>query len=89
MTQSNFFFCPGKGDQESSKQHYVWGVQVFWRGQWCTACDAGFHALRSEARAEARVMRAAGEEVRVVPYKACIDTKGRFNRQILSERLDY
>lgn len=94
MTQQNLF--PGlapavrtlKGDHASSANHYLWAVevQVDRRGVWIPLRLVS--TSRADARSIARRHRAVGKEVRVVPYKACIDSKGRHNRQVTSERLD-
>lgn len=94
MTQQNLFpglapvVRPLKGDIASSAANYLWVVerQVDSRGVWVPLRLV--NGTREGARDLARRHRANGSEVRVVPYKACIDTKGRHNRQVTSERLD-
>jgi hypothetical protein len=79
-----------KGDQAPNPNACLWVVETcvdprgpIWHPRFDTACHS-----RKRAREVARGMRAGGFETRVVPYKACVDSKGRHNRQILSERLD-
>lgn len=92
MTQTNLF--PGlssqlrhfKGDVASSAGALFWIVEKKIAGAWFPLRRV--QLTREDARAHARGQRIRGAEVRIVPYKACIDTQGRHNRQITSERLD-
>lgn len=95
-SQPNDFDSLTPGDKASSKANYIWLVEKLWRGQWVPApvhnTPGGLqHTTRSsreQARHVARELRMMGHEVRIVPYKACLDTRGRHNRQVTSERLD-
>jgi len=76
------------GDVASSKSAYVWIVEQFLADRWFP-CDGAYFA-REDARQRARELRTMyGMEVRVLAYKATIDVKGRFNRQVRKMRADY
>jgi hypothetical protein len=76
-----------KGDQAPNPNAAIWVVEYeVAAGVWYRlglSCPT-----RQRARQIAKAHRASGKNTRVVPYKACIDSKGRHNRQITSERLD-
>ena len=80
------------GDVASDKSQYVWAIQAKdANGDWRLTVDL-FGPLtflsRAKARSVARNVRAIhGNETRLVALKACIDTKGRLNRQIDGQRL--
>lgn len=83
------FFSTRKGDVASlKKREVVWVVELLGDNGWAPSYHSGF-LTRSEARQFARERRSYGWNTRVVPYKACVDTKVRVNRQAASERLDY
>ena len=83
------------GDKASSKTNYVWVLEKFHKGRWIPAPTLWMglnlqHIVRSKresVRHIARELRLMGHEVRVVPYKMCLDSLGRTNRQVKSERL--
>ena len=78
-----------KGDVASIKVHCLWTVEVN-RGNGWRSNGIETYVTREEARNAARYLRNySGLQTRIVPYKACYDSKGRKNRQIDSERLDY
>ena len=84
------------GDVASSQSNYVWVVEKFHQGHWGPCpfhlirgkLNSAVRAKRDDAREIAKYLRILGHNVRVVPYKACLDTRGRHNRQVKSERLD-
>jgi len=84
----NFFADNLPGDKASDSYSTLWVTEILVEGEYVPAGNIGF-ATREAARQEARYWRLCqGAKTRVTPYKACIDTKGRHNRQITSERLD-
>jgi hypothetical protein len=77
-----------RGDVASDKGRYRWVVEMFMAdGSWYPHYTT--YGTRHEAREFAANERTYGEITRIVPYKACLDSKGRHNRQVSSERLDY
>jgi hypothetical protein len=97
-SQPNDFDWQEPGDKASSQTNVIWAVEqynfnkeawepapVFFLDGELVQCTG---STRQAARYYARRLRERGRETRVVPYKACLDTKGRHNRQVKSERLD-
>jgi len=88
MTQSTFFYAPNRPDNHkgdvASSVTVMWIVETKAGGFWHPRFDTA-----SNTRKRARdIARSMWMKTRVVPYKACIDTQGRHNRQVCSERLD-
>jgi hypothetical protein len=81
-----------KGDVASDKGAYCWIVEALDQtndnNEWYILVSSIFET-RYEAREAACSWRYVGYVTRVVPYKACFDSKGRHNRQVKSQRLDY
>jgi hypothetical protein len=86
------------GDAASDKNPmtYVWAVEDdLGTGDWGVTLDMYdvplTYCTRHEARQKVKILREDNpdREFRVTAMKRCIDTCGRVNRQVRSERLDY
>jgi hypothetical protein len=76
------------GDCATCKVNVLWTVEKFECGMWRPSRQV--HNSRHAARYYARQIRFTDNvETRVIPYKAAFDSKGRKNRQIDSQRLDW
>ena len=75
-----------KGDIASDKSQYLWVVECkVGEDEWTPTYKTTTN--RRDARLIAAEFRSYGEVVRIIPYKACIDSKGRHNRQVQGERI--
>lgn len=78
------------GDRGSSKKRYLWLVEVQIAPGVYVPVSNFASPTRNHARSYAREYRKSHNKItRVTPYKACVDSRKRNNRQIVSERLDY